>query len=106
MPVRTCPKGHTFTKTSDCPTCPRCEAAKKPADEFFGAFAAPARRALAGAGIDSVKKLAKHSEKEILALHGMGRASLPAMKKLLREAGLSFAADAKPAEARSARRRT
>lgn len=30
MPQKTCPKGHTFLKSSDCPTCPTCEAAKKP----------------------------------------------------------------------------
>ena len=88
-------------KSTDCPSCPKCEAAKKPVAAFLSAFAAPARRARQGLGIDSAKKLAKFSEEEILALHGMGKASLPAMEKLLDEAGLRFKS-AQPASKKAA----
>lgn len=50
----------------------------------------PARRALEHAGITSVEKLAAYSEKEILALHGLGPASLPKLRQGLAEVGLAF----------------
>ena len=37
-----------------------------------------------------VKKLASKTEKEIMALHGMGKASLPALRKALEDAELAF----------------
>lgn len=88
--LRTCKKGHQYYKSSDCPTCPICAAEAKPKDDFLSLLSAPARRALENAGIKTVKQLAKHSEKEILALHGMGKASLPALNKVLEENGLTF----------------
>ncbi len=51
---------------------------------------APARRALQGSGIDSVQKLAKYAEKEILALHGVGKTTIPVLKKVLQENRLDF----------------
>jgi DNA-directed RNA polymerase alpha subunit len=53
-------------------------------------LSAPARRALERKGITSVKKLSVYSEKEIMELHGMGKASLPALKNVLSAAGLNF----------------
>lgn len=50
----------------------------------------PARRALAGAGIDTLADLARHTEREILALHGMGPASMPTLRAALGDAGLAF----------------
>mgnify|MGYP007014263950 CR=1 FL=1 len=32
---RTCKKGHRYTKTSDCPTCPICEAEKNQNQDFY-----------------------------------------------------------------------
>ncbi len=55
--LKTCKKGHQFYKTSDCPTCPECEAERKPKDGFLSLFAAPARRALENDGITTVEKL-------------------------------------------------
>lgn len=55
-------------------------------------LSAPARRALEQAGIQSVKDLARHSEKEILQLHGMGPSSLPKLKEALKKQGLTFKA--------------
>jgi predicted RecB family nuclease len=88
--LRTCPQGHKFHKTSDCPTCPQCETALKPESGFLAALSGPARRALEHAGITTVKKLAGKQEKEILALHGMGPASLPKLRAALKAAHLSF----------------
>ncbi len=86
----TCPNGHSFIKSTDCPTCPKCEAEKAKAGFFVGGLSAPARRALQGAGVDSLKKLARHSEKDILALHGMGASALPKLNAALKAAGLGF----------------
>jgi predicted RecB family nuclease len=87
---RTCPKGHTFLKSTDCPTCPKCEAEKAKAGFFVDGLSAPARRALQGAGVDSLKKLARHSETDILALHGMGPSAIPKLRAALKAQGLGF----------------
>jgi predicted RecB family nuclease len=85
-----CPNGHLFYKSTDCPTCPVCEQERKPESGFLATLAAPARRALENAGILTIKQLAKHSRKEILALHGMGPGSIPRLQKALTTNGLSF----------------
>lgn len=89
---KTCDNGHTFFKSSDCPTCPVCEQERKPTDNLLARLAAPARRALENAGIKTVDDLSKWSEKEIAKLHGMGPSSLPKLKKVLEEKGLTFKA--------------
>jgi len=86
--LRTCAQGHKFYKSSDCPACPVCEAQKN--KTFFVKVGAPARRALQGSGIDSVQKLSKYAEKEILALHGVGKTTIPVLKKVLQENRLDF----------------
>lgn len=80
--IRTCPKGHRYVKSTNCPTCPVCEAARKPADDFMTLLAAPARRALLAAGITTLKQLASYTEGEILQLHGMGKTSIPKLRQL------------------------
>lgn len=85
-----CPEGHVYYKSSDCPTCPICEQEKKPESGFLSLLSAPARRALETAGITTLSELAKHTEKEILKLHGMGPASMPVLRKALEERGLVF----------------
>ena len=90
MAQRTCPRGHKYNKTSDCPTCPICEANRKPEHGFLSLLSAPARRALEGIGVSTVKQLASHSQKEIMNLHGMGPASLPKLKQALNDEGLAF----------------
>jgi predicted flap endonuclease-1-like 5' DNA nuclease len=52
---------------------------------------APARRALDGAGITSLAQLARYSEKEIAALHGMGPKAIGILREALAAKGLSFA---------------
>lgn len=88
--LRTCPNGHQYYKSSDCPVCPQCEAENKPDKGFMAGLPAPARRALQNAGIVTLKTLAAYTEKEILALHGIGKTSIPHLKKQLENAGLSF----------------
>ncbi|MFZ4450792.1 RNA polymerase alpha subunit C-terminal domain-containing protein [Salibacterium aidingense] len=85
-----CDKGHEYYKSSDCPTCPICENARKPESGFLSLLSSPARRALENNGISSLKILSTYSEKEILKLHGMGPASLPKLKSALEEKSLSF----------------
>ena len=54
-------------------------------------LAAPARRALAGAGYTTLEQLAEVREREIAGLHGMGRNGLEKLRQALGEHGLSFA---------------
>lgn len=90
MSLKTCENGHQFFKTSDCPTCPKCEENRKPQNGFLAILGAPARRALENENIDSLEKLATFSEKEILKLHGMGKSSIPKLKQALEKSGLNF----------------
>lgn len=87
---RVCPNGHRYHKSTDCPTCPVCEAARKPESGLLSTLSAPARRALERHGIASVYDLAKFSEREILDLHGVGPSSLPKLKAALADAKLAF----------------
>lgn len=88
--LKTCPKGHQFYKSSDCPTCPVCEQQNKPTSGFLATLSSPARNALLHQGIDTVEKLAAYTEKELLSLHGIGKASLPRFREALEAAGLQF----------------
>lgn len=87
---RLCKNGHSYYKSSDCPTCPICEQERKPEEGFLSLMAAPARRALERAGIKTLTDLSKWSESEILELHGMGPGSIPKLRKALRSSGFSF----------------
>ncbi len=91
--LRTCKNGHQYYKSSDCPTCPVCEAERKPDAGFLAELSAPARRALEGAGITTLKQLSLWSKKDILKLHGMGPASIPKLKIALKSQGLDFRKD-------------
>lgn len=57
---------------------------------FLEKLSAPARRALEAKGITSLQKLARYSEKELLALHGLGKASLPLLNEALSAKGLQL----------------
>ena len=88
---KTCNRGHIFYKSSDCPSCPICAAEDKPESGFLARLGAPARRALEHAGITTLAVLAQHSEREILALHGVGPKTIPTLSQALDDAGLAFA---------------
>jgi len=51
----------------------------------------PAQRALARAGIQNLKQLAKFSEAEIKQLHGIGPNAMEQLRVALAAKGLSFA---------------
>lgn len=86
-----CSRGHEFYKSSECPVCPECWPGyyKKKSDLPAG-MSAPAIRALLNANINTLAKLAKHTETEILKLHGMGPASLPKLRRALKTKDLEF----------------
>jgi len=50
----------------------------------------PAQRALKTAGIDNLIQLCDYSEKELLALHGIGPKAVRILKELLVKEGLSY----------------
>jgi DNA-directed RNA polymerase alpha subunit len=87
--LKNCVNGHSFYKSSDCPVCPQCEA-EKTVEGFLARLSAPARRALENAGIDTLEKLSCYSEKALLKLHGLGKASLPILIAALQEKRLKF----------------
>lgn len=88
--LRTCEQGHLYYKKSDCPTCPTCEAERKPTEGFLALLSAPARRALENEGITTLLQLAEYKEKEILKPHGIGPSAMPKLRNALEEEGLSF----------------
>jgi len=92
---RVCSEGHVYFKSSDCPVCPKCRDNdnKKFSDsDLPEKLSSPALNALLQAGIINLKKLSEHSEKEVLSLHGIGKASIPLLTKELEEKGLKFKA--------------
>lgn len=88
--LRSCKKGHTYFKSSDCPTCPVCEKELKPREGFLSVVSAPARRALEKQNIRTLKQLSGYSEQELLQLHGFGPGSLPKLRGALADEGLAF----------------
>ncbi|KEZ50402.1 MULTISPECIES: RNA polymerase alpha subunit C-terminal domain-containing protein [Metabacillus] len=88
--LRTCKKGHNYFKSSDCPTCPKCESEREIESDFLSKISAPARRALERNSITSLERLSEYSEPDILKLHGVGPSSIPKLSGALKEAGLSF----------------
>lgn len=88
--LKTCKKGHHFFKSSDCPACPVCEKERKPGDNFLSSLGAPARRALERENINTLECLTRYSEEDILALHGIGKSTIPKLQELLSQKGLTF----------------
>ncbi len=87
---RTCKNGHTYFKSSDCPVCPICENQREPEADFLAVLSAPARRAMENNDINSLVKLAKFTEAEVLAFHGIGKSVIPKLKEVLKKKGLTF----------------
>ena len=90
--LKTCAIGHHFVKSSDSPSCPICAREGKASPGFLTTLSAPAMRALENAGITTLKKLSRYTEKDILELHGMGPGSMPKLRAALQAEGLSFKA--------------
>ena len=53
-------------------------------------LAAPARRALQGAGYTRLEDLTKVTESDVMRLHGMGANAVQVLRDALGERGLSF----------------
>lgn len=87
---KTCPNGHVYYKSSNCPSCPECEKNKNYHFEFMQHISAPAKRALVNNNITSLTTLSQYSETQILALHGIGKTSIPKLKAELLKANLKF----------------
>jgi hypothetical protein len=62
----------------------------KQSDHDLPKLAAPAQRALHGAGITKLEQLTRISEAELMQLHGIGRNALATLRMALAEHGLSF----------------
>ena len=67
----------------------------QPLADDFPKLSNPARRALAGAGIHSLKELKSFSEKEIKQLHGIGPNAMKQLLQALDAKGWSFATEKK-----------
>ncbi|WP_373561623.1 RNA polymerase alpha subunit C-terminal domain-containing protein [Lysinibacillus sphaericus] len=91
--LRFCEKGHSFYKSTDCPSCPTCDKENKPTSGFLSKLSAPARNALVHEGIDPLHALSKYTEKDLLKSHGIGPASVPMLRASLEEEGLSFTSE-------------
>ena len=61
-----------------------------PSDDLPENLSAPARRALAAAGITSLRDVATRTQKELRALHGIGPMAILQLDRALRTAGLRF----------------
>jgi predicted flap endonuclease-1-like 5' DNA nuclease len=59
-------------------------------DDLPASLAAPARRALAGAGVTRLSQVQALSQAELAALHGMGPRALERLRQALEQRGLSF----------------
>lgn len=51
---------------------------------------APAQRALDSIGVASLEDLTRHTEKEVLALHGMGPKAIRILREAMSAHGLGF----------------
>ncbi|HET9495492.1 MAG TPA: helix-hairpin-helix domain-containing protein [Chloroflexia bacterium] len=61
------------------------------ANDLPAGLAAPARRALAGAGYSRLDQLAAVTEADLKKLHGMGPKAIEQIRRALADRGLSFA---------------
>lgn len=76
----TCVSGHYLKKAT---------VMKPPSD--LPKLAAPATRALAAAGFTRLGRLARATEAEVLALHGMGPNAMATLRTAMKAKGLAFA---------------
>jgi hypothetical protein len=74
----------------------QCDPVKVQAFDYSGLSAAfqklakPAKRALINNGITTTEDMAKHTEKEVMKFHGIGRSALPLLRAALQADGLEF----------------
>ena len=61
-----------------------------PGSDLLHGIGRPATRALLEVEIDTVEKVSQHSEKDLLALHGVGPKAVRILRETLAEQGLAF----------------
>jgi len=61
-----------------------------PIENLLRKLAAPAQRAIQGAGVKTVEELANMSEAELMGLHGIGQNAMKTIKAFLDENGWSL----------------
>ena len=66
---------------------------EQPGDDLPASLSAPARRALAGAGVTTLADVAAMTEDELMKLHGMGPKGIRILRQALAERGLAFAGE-------------
>ncbi len=66
-------------------------AKKAPPASDLPKLAAPAQRALAGAGVTNLSKLSRMTEADVMALHGMGPNAMTSLKTAMKASKLGFA---------------
>ncbi len=59
-------------------------------DDLPIGISAPARGALAGAGIETLEHCASRTEAEVMKLHGMGPKAMRIIRSAMADKGLSF----------------
>lgn len=91
MSTKICPNGHTFEKTSDCPTCPTCAKAEVTTEykAGFPRIGSPAYFGLQNAGI-GLADLPNYSEEQLLAVHGVGPRAVGILREYLKSKGKSL----------------
>jgi len=57
---------------------------------FMQKLSAPAQRALEANGLTTLEKVSNYTEKELLALHGVGKTTIPKIKEALSAKGLQL----------------
>lgn len=62
----------------------------RPTGNDLPKLAAPALRALTGAGLGSLAQVAKWREADVAALHGMGPNAMATLKAAMKAKGLGF----------------
>jgi predicted flap endonuclease-1-like 5' DNA nuclease len=65
----------------------------RPVGDLPDAIGKTAARALAESGITSLERVAAHSQKELLAIHGVGPKAVRILGEALAEKGLAFKRD-------------
>ena len=87
--TRPCPAGHMVEKTSTCPVCPQCEAARLAASPL-PRIGAPATRALERAGVTRLDQLTSWSRSRLLATHGVGPKAVAILEEALAARGMGL----------------
>ncbi len=70
---------------------PNPNADRQPDDDLPAGLSAPARRALAGAGVTRLEDVAAFTENELMKLHGMGPKALQTLRRALTASGMTLA---------------